>query len=93
MKLHPTRFGFAIGITVAIIYTACITVSLCLGNEAIAEYIGYLAHGFDLSALVKNTPLQFGDALIGIAEWFVIGWLIGSLIAVVYNASMKTSRT
>lgn len=87
--LHVTKLGFAAGTTVAIIYSACIIVSLCLGNAAVARFFGYLAHGFDFTAIIRNTPVTFSEAAIGIIEWFIIAWLVASCIAVIYNATLK----
>ena len=84
------KFGFATGATVAIIYFGCILVSLCLGNEAIARFFGYLAHGFDLTPIIRAAPVTLTEAAIGIIEWFIIAWLTGASIAMLYNSTLKT---
>lgn len=89
-RLHVTKLGFATGTTIAIMYSGCILISLCLGNEAVSRFFGYLAHGFDFTTIIRKTPVTFIEAVIGIIEWFIIAWLIGATIAVIYNSSFKT---
>ena len=91
-RLHVTRFGFATGTTVAVIYFGCILVSLCLGNEAIAKFFGYLAHGFDFAPILRTAPITITEAAIGIIQWFIIAWLSGASIAILYNSTLKTSK-
>lgn len=91
-RLHVTKFGFAVGTTVALIYFSCILISLCIGNEAVAKFFGYLTHGFDFTSLVKSNPITISEAVIGIIEWFIIAWLFGSSIAVLYNSGLKSNQ-
>ena len=90
-RLHVTSFGFATGTTVAIIYFGCILVSLCLGNEAIARFFGYLAHGFDFAPILRSAPITITEAVTGIIQWFIIAWLTGASIAMLYNLTLKTN--
>ncbi|QEM07133.1 hypothetical protein DIU31_027850 [Mucilaginibacter rubeus] len=91
-RLHVTKLGFAAGTTVAIIYSGCIIISLALSNEAVAKFFGSLAHSFDFTAIIRKAPITFSEAITGIIEWFIIAWLMGSCIAVIYNAALGRNK-
>lgn len=87
--INIKRFGFALGGTIALVYLGCILVMGIRGPEATIAFFNNLMHGLDLSSVVRKTPMTIGEALTGIVEWFIIGWLIGASIAVLYNVTSK----
>lgn len=86
-------FGFAIGTTIAIIYIGCIVVTLFISPETAVSFFNNLMHAVDVSAIIRKTPILFPEALMGVVEWFIIGWLTGASIAAIYNAGNKFHNT
>lgn len=81
------HFGLATGATIAIIYIGCIIVTSFISPAASAVFFNNLIHSVDVSAIIRKTPMPFSEALIGVVEWFIIGWLTGASIAGIYNIS------
>lgn len=81
------HFGLATGTTVAIIYIGCIIVTSLISPATSAAFFNNLIHSVDISTIIRKTPMPISEALIGILEWFVIGWLMGASIAGIYNIS------
>ena len=86
-------FGLAVGTTIAIIYIACIIVISFMSAETAVAFFNNLMHGIDGSAIIRKTPTPLSEALMGIVEWFIIGWLTGASIASIYNAGNKINKT
>jgi len=87
--INVRSFGFACGTTLAILYAGCILVLSFTTAETTIAFLNNLMHGLDLSSIVRKTTMPIGEALIGVVEWFIIGWLVGASIAVLCNASSK----
>lgn len=83
--INVKQFGFAVGTTIAIIYLGCILVVSLMNIETSASFFNNLMHGIDANSIIRKTPMPFIEALIGVVEWFIIGWLMGALIALSYN--------
>lgn len=91
--INIKQLGFAIGTTIVIIYIGCIAVvSLISTQEAIA-FFNNLMHSIDTTTIIRKAPMSFLEIIIGIVEWFIIGWLIGASIASIYNLGTKTNKS
>ena len=86
--INVKKFGFAVGTTIAIIYLGCIMVVSLMNIEIAASFFNSLMHGIDANSIIRKTPTPFLEALVGVVEWFIIGWLIGASIAAIYNISL-----
>ena len=87
-RLNVKKFGFALGLTGALIYLGCMIVMATAGQEASITFFNSLAHGLDVTSIIRmDVPLW--EALIGIIQIFILGWLIGACIAAFYNAQIK----
>lgn len=87
-SINVKRFGFAVGITLALLYLGCMIVMLTAGHDGSVKFFNSLLHGLDVSTIVRmNVPIW--EAVVGIAETFILGWLIGACIAGFYNATSK----
>lgn len=83
--INVKKFGLAVGLTGAILYVGCVLVMGTVGHDGSVKFFNSLLHGLDVSAIVRmDVPLW--EALIGIVETFIIGWLVGASIAGFYNA-------
>lgn len=88
MKLNVKKFGMSLGLTFALLYLGCALVVIIAGHEASISFFNTLLHGIDVSSIVRmDMPLW--EALLGIVEIFILGWLIGACIAGFYNANLK----
>ncbi len=82
--IKPKKLGLAVGVTAVIVYLGCALVMAVLGREGIVLFLNSLLHGLDVSPLIRmNVP--WWEALMGAAEVFILGWLIGAAIAAIYN--------
>lgn len=88
--INIKKFGLAFGITGALLYLGCILLMLTVGREGTVNFFNSLLHGIDTSTIIRM-QIPWWEALIGIAETFIISWLIGACIAAFYNISVRKS--
>lgn len=86
--LDVRRFGFAVGMVLALLYLGCVFVMATAGEAASIAFFNSLLHGIDVTAIMRD-DMPLWEALIGFAETFVLGWLVGASVAAIYNASAK----
>ena len=86
ININIKKFGLAVGLTAALLDIGCIVVMATVGHDGTVKFFNSLLHGLDTSSIIRmNIPLS--EAFIGIAESFILGWLVGACIAAIYNAS------
>jgi hypothetical protein len=88
MKLHVKKLGFAIGFSGALLYVGCILVMFTVGQEVTVKFFNSLLHGLDISSVVRS-DIPLWEAGLGIVQTFILGWLIGTCIASLYNWQIK----
>jgi hypothetical protein len=88
-RINVKALGFAVALTVALVYAACIMAMAVTGPQTSISFFNSLMHGIDGSFIIRKTPMQVSETLMGIAEWFVIGWLMGASVAAIYNAGNR----
>lgn len=82
------RFGLAVGTTLALLYLGCMVVMATAERAATILFFNSLLHGIDVTNILRiNMPLW--EALMGLVETFILGWLTGAAVAAVYNVSLK----
>lgn len=82
------RFGLAVGATLALLYLGCMFVMATAGKAAAILFFNSLLHGIDVTGIMRvDVPLW--EALMGLVETFVLGWLTGAAVAAIYNVSLK----
>ncbi|MGB5821666.1 MAG: DUF5676 family membrane protein [Saonia sp.] len=87
-RINVKKFGFAFGLTGALIYLGCMVVMATAGQEGSILFFNSLLHGLDTTNIIRmDVPLL--EALFGIVQTFILGWLIGACIAGFYNAQIK----
>ena len=91
--INIKQFGFAVGVTIVVIYIGCIAVVSLISTETAVAFFNNLMHGIDASTIIRRTPISFIEALIGVVEWFILGWLTGASIAAIYNACNRFHKT
>ena len=89
-RINIRKFGLAVGTTAALLYIGCILVMLTVGREGTIQFFNNLLHGLDTSTIIRmNVPVL--EAIIGIVQTFVLGWLSGACVAGIYNFSIAKS--
>lgn len=85
---HIKKFGFAFGITGALLYFGCALLMLLLGHDSTVKFFNTLLHGLDVSSIIRmNVP--FVEVLLGLIQTFIFSWLVGACIAGIYNVSLN----
>jgi hypothetical protein len=92
-RIHIYRMGLAAGTTLALLYTGCIIVLSFVTRENAIAFFNNIIHGLDLTSIFRTTQISLGEAIAGIIEWFIIGWLSGASIAAIYNYSLSKDKT
>ena len=78
------RMGFAIGATAALLYVGCVFVMLTVPQDAVVTFFNSIMHGWDVEPIMR-WDMPWWEALIGVVEIFILGWLVGALVAMLYN--------
>ena len=87
-RLNIKKFGLALGLTGALLYLGCILVMATVGREGTILFFNSLLHGLDTSTIIRmDIPLW--EAGLGLAQTFIITWLIGACVAGFYNVTVK----
>ncbi len=86
--INVKKFGFAVGSTGALLYLGCLIVMFIVGLEGTVRLFNSLLHGLDVTKIVRM-DMPIWEAVIGIIQTFVLGWLIGACVAAIYNATTK----
>lgn len=83
-KLSINKLGMAVGTTGAVLYIGCIILMVSVGREGTIFFFNSLLHGLDVEPIIRMSvpPL---DALFGFIQTFILGWLVGALVAAIYN--------
>lgn len=89
-SINVKKFGFALGLTVALLYLGCMIVMLSAGQEGSIKFFNSLLHGLDTRSIIRM-DVSLWEALLGIIQTFIIGWLTGACIAAFYNAQIKNT--
>jgi len=88
-KLNVKKLGFALGLTGAIIYLGCMLVMVTAGKEGAIIFFNSLLHGLDVTTIIRMN-VSLPEALLGILQTFILGFIVGAFIAAFYNAQIKT---
>ena len=83
-KLSVKRFGFALGATGTLLYLGCVFVMLTVPHETVVRFFNSLLHGWDVTHMMR-WDMPWWEAVIGVVETFILGWLVGASFAVFYN--------
>ncbi|OCX50495.1 hypothetical protein BEL04_22205 [Mucilaginibacter sp. PPCGB 2223] len=90
-RIIVKKLGFAFGVTASLVHISCILLMATIGKDNSVKFFNSIIHGMDFSTVVR-TGIPFSEAAIGVAEVFIISWLIGACIAAFYNASIRNDR-
>lgn len=86
--INYKKFGVATGLTGALLYLVCVLIMVIAGQEGTIKLFNSLLHGLDVTAIVRmNVP--FLESLMGIILTFILGWLVGACLGILYNTQLK----
>lgn len=91
--IHVIKFGRACGFAGALLYMGCVISMAFLGHDAIIVFANSFFHHLDVSSIIKDSPMGWGEILMGTVEFFVICWLAGASVAAIYNYSLLKEKT
>lgn len=86
--LSVKQSGLALGATGALLYLGCVFVMLTAPQEVVVRFFNSLLHGWDVG-LIMRWDMPWWEAVIGIIETFILGWLAGAVFAVFYNLPVQ----
>ncbi len=86
--INVKKFGLAFGLTGALFYLGCMTLMLTVGHDGTVKFFNSLLHGLDVSSILR-LEIPLWEAGVGVAQTFILSWLIGACIGGFYNASIK----
>ena len=91
--LNSLKFGIAMAITLAGLNAAC-ALALVVAPDATISVFNSFLHGVDLSRLVPpgGKPVTVTQVLGGMFAIGIVGLLVGSMLAALYNAMQTDGR-
>ena len=84
MLLSPKRLGFALGATSALLYVGCAFVMLTVSQDVAIRFFNSMMHGVDVTSIIR-WHMPWYEMVVGVLEVFILGWLVGATVAVLYN--------
>ena len=89
--ISTSRLGFAIGGACALMYAGCVFVMLTVPQDAVVRFFNSIMHGWNVGPLMR-WDMPWWEAVIGVLQVFILGWLFGAVIAVIYNFSARSKE-
>lgn len=88
--ISARRAGFALGGALALFYLGCVFVMLTVPQDAVVRFFNSILHGWDVEPIIR-WDMPWWEAVIGVLENFILGWIFGALYAVLYNLGGRVS--
>ena len=85
--LSPTRFGFALAVGSALAYLGCVIVMATVPQDAAVRFFNSIMHGVNVEPIMRWDMPRW-EICLGVLEIFILGWLFGAIVAVVYNLGL-----
>ena len=82
--LSIKRFGFALGAVFALFYLGCVLVMFTVPKVMVIWFFNSLMHGVDVAPVMRS-DMPWWEAIVGVLEIFILGWLVGAASAMFYN--------
>ena len=89
--INIRKFGLAFGATGVLLYIGCIILMITVGRDGTIAFFNNLLHGLDTTSIIRmGIPVE--EAILGMLQTFILGWLIGTSIAGIYNFSLEKNN-
>ncbi|VAX39328.1 hypothetical protein MNBD_PLANCTO03-673 [hydrothermal vent metagenome] len=89
--LSVRRFGFALGATSALLYLGCVFVMQTASREDVIGFFNSMMHGVNIEPIMR-WDMPWWEAIIGVIEIFILGWLVGAVGAAFYNIGLHPRK-
>jgi len=86
-RLSVRRLGLGLGAASALLYLGCVFIMLTVPKEVVIRFFNSLLHGWDVTPIMR-WDMPWTEAVIGVLETFILGWLFGAVVAVFYNLGL-----
>jgi hypothetical protein len=86
-RLSVLRFALALAAVSALLYLGCMFVMLTVPKEAVIRFFNSIMHGVDVTSIMR-WDMPWWEAVIGVIEIFILGWLVGAVFAAFYNLGL-----
>jgi hypothetical protein len=90
-RLNVTRLGLALGGASALLYVGCVFLMLTVPQEVVVGFFNSILHGWDVSPIMR-WDMPWWEAVVGVIEIFILGWLVGAVVATLYNLPVKSEE-
>ncbi len=88
-SLSVTRTGFAMGASTALLYLACMAITMTAPKEFVVHFFNSILHGIDVGPIMR-WRMPWWEMVIGVLEVFIFGWLFGAVFAVLYSIGTRS---
>ncbi|MDA0767295.1 MAG: DUF5676 family membrane protein [Verrucomicrobia bacterium] len=89
MTLNPKCLGLASGAAASLFYLGCILLMHASSPDALVVFFNSILHGLDIGPIMLS-EVSWSLSLFGLVNTFVLSWLFGALVAVVYNLAARS---
>ena len=89
--INVKRFGFALGAAFAVLHLGCAFVMATVPHEAALRFFNSITHGVNWEPVMR-WDMPVWEMLIGVLQVFILGWLFGAFVAVLYNFGAGETR-
>lgn len=86
--ISPRRAGIAFGGACGLMYLGCVFVMLTVPKSAVIRFFNSIMHGWNVEPIMR-WDLPWWEAVIGVIQFSILGWLFGALVAVIYNIGSR----
>lgn len=83
-QLSVHRLSFALGTLFATLYAASMIIVMSGPREVVVRFFNSILHGIDVTTIMR-WEMPWWEMVIGILEVFILGWLCGAALAILYN--------
>lgn len=83
-SLSVKRTALALGASLALLYLGCVFVMLSVPKDVVVKFFNSIMHGVNVEPIMR-WDMPWWEAVIGVTETFILGWLLGAVFAVFYN--------
>ena len=90
-RIRVGRFGIAFGTALAALHGVCVLGMSMVGKETAVFLANSLIHGSDFTTIIRMhvPPIEI---VVGLVGNFVLGWLAGTIIALIYNVGLRSQQ-
>ncbi len=89
VRLSHFRFGLGVGVAGLVFYLGCVITMMTVPHKTAILFLNSLFQGLDVTAVLRD-DIPLTEVLLGMISTFGLCWLLGILIAAMYNACERS---